>query len=505
MARYHYQRVLIKFRASTPGQWSELHWCDIAQDSEHNQIQIKVAPANDLNMPADHEFAPLSAEQTKKLLVVDVSTEERSLYCLVCTNTTLCRFDFNRFGEQYMGFGKYWSLLNDDYANQPDLALRAAFSADQIAADQRLQMRAQPLIDYQVLQAISSNSIKRLQEQYQSRQKNLQQEDFIRDAMVAEERAHREATQAILKEWLNVHRHVSVVISMLDIESTLDEVNRALLIHPVCETLAALKSNTQSVDEYENALLSILQRSEQTADVSDASKFAVQSFRDRFLGNSRDLNELFSENHNAPLMSEVYHFVLDVVFEELKIHRPDYQYMTSSDYKQVCPHSYTTQRLGQVTVPGAGERLMGHTSINALRGGPEVEYTLGYVPPPHRPCDNMRLFHSPWVEDTLGVFPRQNRFRQTLRNNAPLQCPLPLKELGLLFAVAGSVFGALAIHLFLTGGSLWLIVGALACAYSLCKVSSNIFFLLRENQPQVRAPIAVDQVPLSRVLDLRPW
>ncbi len=498
MAVYRYQRVLVRFRASTPGQWSELHWCDIEQDSEHHQIQIKVAPTNTLNMPADHEFVPLNAEQTKKLLVVDVSAEESSLYCLVCTHTTLCRFDFNRLSEQYLRYGRYWSLVDNDYAKQPELGVQAAFSAEQIVADPRLQMRAQPLLDHQILHTSTLNIIDSLKQQYQNRQQNLAEEASIRDAVEAKDEASRAEAQAMLRQWLN-DRHVPVVISMHDIQSRLDEVNRALLIHPVCETLAAIKANTQSVDEYENALLSILQRSEQTADLSAPLKFAVQSFRERFLVNSTDLNQLFSGNNNAPWMSTVYHFVLDVVFEELKTHRPDYQYLNSSDYKIDCPASYLMLCLGQV----AARRQRINGSFN-------VEYGPGVIPP-HSVGHGIRLFDDSNIQYGPGYVPPGQRNaavippRQGAGNNAPPPRPSRLNTIGCLCAIAGSIFCALAINLFLTGGSLWLVAVAVVCAYSLYKVSYNILSLLRENQSPARAPIAIDQAPLSQILDLRPW
>lgn len=164
----NYQRVLVRYRQAEPKIWSDLHWCDIEQNPENGNIQVKVARAQGSAMPVDRAFVAVTPEEARKLLVWDVTATPARAYGLVLRGQDMYQFLFNRsltnlFVTQG---GQYWSFVNNDCDNEkPRLGLQRAFSADEIKADDRLKMRTNDDYNYNLLTEVAAN-LPVLAEQY---------------------------------------------------------------------------------------------------------------------------------------------------------------------------------------------------------------------------------------------------------------------------------------------------------------------------------------------------
>ena len=175
-------RILVRYRLPQSDQWSDLRWCEIEKNTTDGSIQVRVAPATGLVMPADSAFKPLTLDEARKLLVWDV-TEAPAAYCFVLQNNNLYRFSFDMRSKCFVATGgQCWSLeTNEHDASQASIALLSAFNTTEIEGDSRLVMRTRDTYNYTQLTEGSLNLVA-LRSQYT----DWQQQEALAAAAEAE-------------------------------------------------------------------------------------------------------------------------------------------------------------------------------------------------------------------------------------------------------------------------------------------------------------------------------
>ncbi len=363
MPKYH--RVLVRYRLPTSEQWSDLHWCDIER-TESNEMRVRVASAvQGAHMPGDDKFEDLAPESAKKLLVIDCSGPEETSggwplrartssdfksYCVVFTANSMFRIDFKPQTKLFMQQGQCW--LEGNCFNLGNLiSLQRCFTLEEIAADQRLQMRTKSTADNYELLEYDAKLIGDLKRQYLESSINhvIHHEEVADTCQTAVVDQSRNQTN---QDWLTIERRQNVAIDMASVSSALKLEDRILLHDTVCTALSSVKSLSNSPDEYQMALHAVLGKAKSSyeADCSFDLKAEVQSFRDRMLCDSVDLNKIFApevSSHSHPSLASVCQYVSECVFLELKNQDPSLEGSTSDMFITPCPVSYLEVQLGR--------------------------------------------------------------------------------------------------------------------------------------------------------------
>lgn len=355
-----YPRILIHYRLPHSDQWSDLQWCDL-QKTATGAIQVRVAPTNPTAMPDNTQFRALDPQLAAKLLVVDCSNasqkerasngpliaraseEKITYYCLICIETDIFRFDFNRYGL-FNEKGMAWiDAKNFDSART--LNARGLFQ-EESKSDPRLLMRTREPVDYPILQADYQN-ISLLQQQYQQWETesaiiHQQQEKQANEEMLAqEEKLQSEAA------WKRMKREPVSFVSD-GIAADLNAVDRLLLHDSVCQGLARIKANSQNSVEYQTALWGLLNPKLMPILEDLELSSAVRNFREMYLCHSIDLRKIFTQEVSThPSLYSVCDYVNEAIFLELQHWDPSLAQQSSQSHKMIYPESYRSIYLGQ--------------------------------------------------------------------------------------------------------------------------------------------------------------
>ncbi|NDH67441.1 MAG: hypothetical protein EBY22_05945 [Gammaproteobacteria bacterium] len=374
MPKYH--RVLVRYRLPTSEQWSDLHWCDIER-TESNEMRVRVASAvQGAHMPGDDKFEDLAPESAKKLLVIDCSGPEETSggwplrartssdfesYCLVFTANAMFRIVFQSQTKLFMQQGQCW-VQGNRFNLDNLIRLQHCFTPEEIAADKRLQMRTKSTADNYAI-----NHVIHLEEGA----------DTFQRSGVGQ--SHNQTNQ----DWLTTERRQNVAIDMASVSSALKSEDRILLHDTVCTALSSVKSLSNSPDEYQMALHALLGKAKNLADCSYELKAEVQSFRDRMLCDSVDLNKIFApevSSHRHPSLASVCQYVSECVFLELKNQYPNDRNLTSEMFVRPSPPSYLEIHLGRPNQQSV--RLVGSDLLHPRQHGRYglFGFFCGYIP-----------------------------------------------------------------------------------------------------------------------------
>lgn len=361
-----YNRILVRFRMPTEG-WSELHWCDIEKTEEGIQTRVALFSAHG-SMPTDDHFQPLSAEQAKKLMVIDcsgssapprkagaplkvIADEIISKYCLITTDNELYRFNFDRRTPQLLARGEIW-LDKREFSVHKQCS--KPFTETEISSDSRLAMKTRQEAyhsellgyEYSVMQAFQNQYLDWQQSLIHAHERKLAQEEQDR---LLQEKRQQEETQRIERERARIAEWQKPINQDASIFSRpgLDELDQYYLHEGICAALSEIKRLAVNKIDYIRVLTYFLRQGPVPDNLSRELSAAAKRFREDFLINGGTLNGLFSKSESAhPTFSTVYNYVLDVVFEELKYHDSSYNGQSSAQIKKPCPLSDAEVKLG---------------------------------------------------------------------------------------------------------------------------------------------------------------
>lgn len=313
--------MLVKYLSETPGEWSDLHRCDIKQNASDQSIEISVSPINDQS--DEPSFRTLTLLESKKILVAEFIGENPVFYCLVPRNNTLYRFDFNPINNQFVtAGGRAWCLKTNDYDhNVPTLPLRNVFSVNEITQDRRLIMRDQSGYNHAIIVDSTETALELVKKGIPRYQATIETRD-------------RKAIQPLdnttenLNIWKEHTRHLQETIDFTPTANLRTEHFNKIISH-VSEALLEMRQMTENLQDYVTILVDILKNTNNT---TEFLKYDVYLFRTRFLTNSIEYQVMFTQETESPYLYDLCQTVLERVSAELHHYSPD----ASNDFINPC-------------------------------------------------------------------------------------------------------------------------------------------------------------------------